>query len=105
MAFKLKPNPTFLAKVKISVPGQDKPEVITFTFKHKTKAEMAQLFGDTSKQMSDVDLVAEIATNWDVQDAPFNREALEEMFQNYHGAALAIVDTYHQQLQAARLGN
>ncbi|EGK71903.1 Phage protein [Methyloversatilis universalis FAM5] len=105
MAFKLKPNPTFQAKVKIAVPGQDKPEVITFTFRHKTKVELEALFSEASKQTSDVDLVAEIATNWDVADAPFNREALEELFQNYHGAALAIVDAYHQQLQAARLGN
>lgn len=105
MAFKLTPNPTFKAKVKIAVPGQDKPEVITFTFKHKTHADFLALLNHGENKMQDADLISEIAADWDVDGTPFSREALEQLFQNYHGSALTIVDTYHQQLQAARLGN
>ncbi|MDM3628256.1 phage tail assembly chaperone, partial [Proteus mirabilis] len=38
--FTLVPNPTFKANVKILVAGKEKPEVVTFTFKHHSVSEL-----------------------------------------------------------------
>jgi hypothetical protein len=38
--FKIVPNPTFTCDVPLSVPGEDKPERVRMTFKHKTRAEL-----------------------------------------------------------------
>ncbi|MCW4528985.1 phage tail assembly chaperone, partial [Proteus mirabilis] len=38
--FTLVPNPTFKANVKIPVAGKEKPEVVTFTFKHHSVSEL-----------------------------------------------------------------
>lgn len=100
---KLKPNPTFKAKVGIPTPeGEAKVE---FTFRHKTRAQLQDyLFGEHPDR-SDVDAVLEIAEAWSGVDGEFGRESLDELFQNYHGAAKAIVKTYAEQLTQARSGN
>jgi hypothetical protein len=105
MSFKIVAAPTFEAKVKIAVPGQEKPGLIKFVFKHKTKSEFEALFSDKNKDMADEDLVMEIASNWDIADTPFTRESLANLFENYLNAPTAIIQTFVSELKGARLGN
>ena len=100
---KLKPNPTFKAKVVIPTPeGEVK---VDFTFKHKTRDELQDFLFGEHPDRTDTDAVLEIAEGWSGVDGAFGREALDEMFANYHGAARAIVKAYAEQLTQARAGN
>lgn len=103
---KLKPNPTFKAKVEIHVPGESTPAEVKVEFKHKTKDELEAFFtGPEAKGRSDVDTVLSIACGWEGVDAPFDAENLATFFANYHGAARAIVVAYTEEITAARRGN
>lgn len=103
MAFKLKPNPTFKAKVNIHVPGEQKPGVIEFVFKHKTKDQLAEF--EKAKGRTDVEVVMDIAAGWDLSDEEFSPETLGQLFQNYVTAPADIVNAYSAALYGARLGN
>jgi hypothetical protein len=100
----LKANPTFTAEVKIPVPG-GAPEAVKVTFKHKTQKQLEEFStGEGAKDRKDDQTVLEIASGWDIE-APFTADSLNEFFQNYHGAAKAIVTTYMAELTQVRLGN
>jgi hypothetical protein len=103
---KLKANPTFRAKVKITTPGETTPLAVEFEFKHFTRKAYAEwLTGEASKERTYTDAVLDVAVGWFEVDAEFNRESVEEFLQNYHAAGLAIVETHAQALTGARLGN
>lgn len=102
---KIKANPTFKAKVKIPVPGGEKVE-IEVEFKHMTRAQLEQfLTGEDAKGRKDEETVLAICAGWSGVDAEFSRDALADLFQNFHGSARAIVETYIIELTQARLGN
>jgi hypothetical protein len=102
---KLKANPTFKSKVEIPVPGE-KPVTVEIEFKHMTRDALEEyLRGPDAEKRSYEDTVLGIACGWTGIDAPFSREALVELFQNYMGAPLAILAAYGRELGAARLGN
>lgn len=103
--FKIQPNPTFQATVKIPVPG-GKTEGLVLVFKHKTRDETADFFSRAaSYKGKDAKLMLEIIDGWQGVDADFSEDALMRLLQNYHGATKAIFDAYLEELGQARAGN
>lgn len=103
--FKLNPEPTFRAKVEIPVPGA-KPEPVEFIFRHRTQKALTDWIKATAEaKPADIDFILEIVSGWAGVDAGFERETVEALLDNYHGAAGAIRDAYLRELTAARLKN
>ena len=103
MAFKLKPNPTFKAKVDIPVPG-DKKQSIEFEFKHKDKDAFKEFIA-TVEKLPEVDVIMSIAVSWSGVDEEFSEDAVTLLIKNYHAAAQAIYRKYADELIQGRLGN
>lgn len=103
--FKLDPNPTFEATVKIPAPGGESCD-LACVFKHRTRDEL-QAFVEkaTSGEWSDLEATLEFLAGWKDADAEFSREAVFKLLQNYHGAAGALYRKYLEELTQARLGN
>lgn len=99
--FKLQPDPTFKAKVRVPVAGAAPAEVV-FTFKHRSKSDFDRFMAQ-SEGRPDADFLLDIAEDWDLADA-FTRENLELLVQNYGGAAVAISSTYVTQLSGVGSG-
>ncbi len=95
-------SPTFKCNVLIPVPGK-KPVPVEFNFKGRTKDEFKS-FIDTIGDREDVDVILDIATGWELEEA-FGRESVELLLQNYLGSARVIIEKYIAELTAARLGN
>ena len=95
-------SPTFKCNVLIPVPGK-KPVPVEFSFKGRTKDEFKS-FIDTIGDREDVDVILDIATGWELEEA-FGRESVELLLQNYLGSARVIIEKYISELTAARLGN
>jgi len=100
--FSLTASPTFKAKVAIPVPG-DKSADIEFIFKGRTR-EAFKDFIDGLKDREDAEVIMDIASGWDLDDA-FEKDNIEKLTQNYLGAARAIIEKYLSELTQARLGN
>lgn len=94
--------PTFRSNVLIPVPGK-KPVPVEFNFKGRTKDEF-KAFIEGIGDREDVDVILDIATGWELEDA-FGRESVELLLQNYLGSARVIIEKYIGELTAARLGN
>lgn len=99
---KLIANPTFTTKVAIPVAGGDAIPM-AFTFKHRTRTEL-DAFGKGLAQQSDADAFLEMLTGWEF-DEEFNKENIELLLQNYQGAAMAVYDTYKNELVKAKVKN
>ena len=95
-------SPTFKCNVLIPVPGK-KPVPVEFNFKGRTKDEF-KAFIDTIGDREDVDVILDIATGWELEEA-FGRDSVELLLQNYLGSARVIIEKYIVELTAARLGN
>lgn len=104
MKFNLKPNPTFPAKVQIHVPGESKPQEITFTFKHMSRDALKQ-FQDSVKDKTDEEVIMMIACGWDVPDCEFNAENVAGLVCNFHSAPSAIIEAFMRELVGARVKN
>jgi hypothetical protein len=98
---KLKPNPTFLAKVTIPAAGMD-PLVIEMEFKHMTKTQFIAWAGS---KLPDIDATMEIAAGWRDVDESFSKEAVAFLLENYQPAAFAIFETYARELRLGREKN
>ena len=101
--FQLEPSPTFTAPVAIPLPGGE-TATIDFIFKHKKKAAFQQ-FVDSIKDQPELATCAEVVSGWANVNAEYSIEALESMLDNYHGAALAILQSYIRELTGARVKN
>lgn len=119
---KLKANPTFHEKVGIPVHGDGDPVDVDFEFKHRTKPEfdafqqklnektkIANAQQDAAKKEQelrqiDVWYVLQVAVGWEFTDA-FGAEGINELFDNYQGAASAIAFQYTLSLMQVKLGN
>lgn len=91
MTFKLKPDATFTATVRI--PNGDEPLPLKMTFNRKSRSGLAALI-EGARDVNDVDLIMDIAAGWSEVDAPFSRDAVTELLEAYSGAALAIYGRY-----------
>ena len=100
--FSLSSAPTFKAKVLIPVPGKT-AESVEFTFKGRTREQFKD-FIESLKDSEDADVIMQIASGWELEDA-FDKDNVQQLVDNYLGAARAIIDKYLGELTAARLGN
>lgn len=101
---KLKPDPTFVAAVKIPAPAGE--VAIKVEFKHMTRdAYVKFITSEPEKARSDEDAIMDIACGWQGVDAEFSREAVAELCQQYHAAPRAIVEAFIRELTQAKLGN
>ncbi|MGE8449103.1 MAG: phage tail assembly chaperone [Pseudomonadales bacterium] len=100
--FTLNPNPTFKHKVPMPIPGGAFVNV-EFTFKHRGKEEFAD-FLEKAKDMEDTDLVLSVASGWELEEA-FDKDNVEQLVENYVGAARAIFTAYMDEIVKARVGN
>lgn len=100
--FNLSAAPTFKARVLIPIPGKS-AESVEFTFKGRTREQFKD-FVEGFKDVEDVDLILQIASGWELEDA-FDKDNVQELVDNYLGAARSIIDKYLSELTAARLGN
>jgi Phage tail assembly chaperone len=100
--FTLTLAPTFKAKVNIPIPGADAIPV-EFTFKGRTR-EAFKDFIDNLKNREDVDLILEMCSGWELEDA-FDKDNIATLALNYLGAPTAILDKYLAEMNKARLGN
>ena len=104
MAFKLQPNPTFPSRVAISVPGQEKPAVITITFKHLSRPQIKEFFGGNEGK-TDAEALSSIVVGWEGVDEKYSPEALGELLDNYPTAAGEIFDAFRKDLMESRAKN
>lgn len=105
--FKVKPDPTFVGKVKIPQAGAE-PAEISVTFKHKTREEMDDFLARASKSKGkdqDMVLLMEIMGGWSGVDTDFSEAAVNHVITNYQGAIVAIMDAYIGELTQARRKN
>lgn len=100
----LVPNPTFTAPVEIHIPGNAKPAVTKFTFKHLAEDDY-NAFITSLKDRTQTDALLDILVGWEV-DAEFTPENLEAFVKGYLAAAAAIIGAYFDQMTGkARRGN
>lgn len=99
---KLTPDPTFLGKVEIHVPGKE-PAEIEFTFKYRDKEEL-KVFAEAMATMEDADIILNLATAWDLSD-PFTKESVEVLVKKYYTAPKATFDKYLQELTGGKEKN
>lgn len=107
--FRLTPNPTFTADVKVTVPGADAQAVLTLTFRHKgRKALKAWIEG--AAERPDAEFLDEVIESWrGVETATgavaYSRETLAELLDAYPAAGGEIFDAYLRALTRAREKN
>jgi hypothetical protein len=113
---KLNPKPTFEATVKITVPGQQEPAPVKFTFKYMPKKALLEFFekhraeyddeGNELKAASQDDvMLGEIITAWSGIDEPYSEKALAEFLDNYPAAAGEIIVAYNKLVLESRVKN
>jgi hypothetical protein len=102
--FKLEPNPTFWAKVQLSIPGQEQPVEIEVEFKHLGREGLKGYYDALGKKTS-AEGLAEIVMNWRGVDAEFSRESLEKLLANYPAAAGEFYDTFRRELLESKAKN
>lgn len=100
---KLQPDPTFKAKVEISVPGAA-PASVVFTFKHRSRQEMDRFLKSVSDMKDDVEMVMALATGWELAD-DFNEENVKALVDSYISAPASIFEVYIKELTGARSKN
>lgn len=102
--FKLQPNPTFFAKVDLSVPGESKPQSVEIEFRHMTCKELNSRAERIAKQ-TNFEALSEIIVGWKGIDAPFSGESLEALIDNYPMAAGELFSAFNRELFEARRKN
>lgn len=81
------------------------PVPVEFEFKHRTQTQFLEFMKEArEKGLKDPDYVLAVAVGWELTD-PFSRKSINELLQNYHGAAKAIGTKYADELMQAKLGN
>lgn len=100
--FKLKAKPTFKAKVKIHVPGEE-PGEIEFEFRHRTRDELKAFLAKADRRKPE-DVILDLAVGWDAE-GEFARGSITELVQQFHGADAAVLQRYIDELLGQRLGN
>ena len=101
---KLNPNPTFKATIDITVPGHEKPEKMTFTFRYRNIKSLAALY-EGSKDKGNVDAVMDMVEGWEGIDAEFTRENVETFVTNYPASPMEIGRAYSRLLVESRVKN
>lgn len=102
--FKLQPNPTFKARVSISVPGADTPAALTVEFRHLSRSDLRSYFESLGGR-GDADALGEIIADWADIDAKYTPENLAALVNNYPRSAMELFDAYRAELLESRRKN
>lgn len=102
MAFKLRPDATFMATVQI--PNGDAPLPLRLRFTRKGKSELSVWMAG-SQGRDDAATLAEIIDGWEDVDAAYSAAALAELLESYSGAGMAIFGGYLRALSEAERKN
>lgn len=101
--FKLKPNPTFWARVDIPVPGGD-PQALEIEFRHMRREEAAE-FARSLAERDPLESLKRVVEGWRGADVEFSPAALAELHENFAGAADRVLAAYFDELRGARRKN
>ena len=102
--FKLQPNPTFKAKVGLSVAGAAKPVEIEVEFRYLKKSEVKAFF-DNLDGKNDAEALTEILIGWSGIDQPYTADALALLLDNYPASARDLFGAFSRELLEARTKN
>lgn len=102
--FKIDPNPTFWADVRLTVPGEIEPVPVRFEFRHKDKAELLAFHERAADQPDDVTL-AEVVANWSGFNESYSEPALRRLLLKYGPASKEIYRAYFSALTQSRVKN
>jgi len=102
--FKLNPNPTFTAKVPLSVPGSDKLVNVDIEFKHLSRKAIKTYF-EGLEGKTDSEALGEIIVGWKGIDETFSAEALECLLDNYPASGGELFAAFRAELMEARRKN
>ena len=103
--FKIQPNPTFTAKVGISVPGTAKPAEIEVEFKFLKRSAVKEFWDTLTGDRKDAEALAEVIVGWKGVDQPYSPAALETLLDNYPAAARDLFNAFSNELMASRQKN
>lgn len=102
--FKLKADPTFWAKVGISVAGKEAPEEIEVEYKYLRRSELKDFFaGVVGKK--DVDALSEIIVNWKIPEVEYTRDNLEMLLEERAAAAQDLINKFRRELLESKQKN
>lgn len=104
--FKLQPNPTFTAKVFLSIPGETQPKAVRFTFRHKTR-EQFKAWLESLEGRQDKETLLDIVAGWDRADidCDFSAEAFAALLDNFPASGSEIFDAYRREALESRRKN
>lgn len=102
--FKIQPNPTFTAKVHLTVPGSEKPSTVDVEFKHLSRPQIKAYF-DGLEGKSDTEALGEIIVGWKGFDANYSEKSLESLLDNYPTAGGELFEAFRKELMEARRKN
>lgn len=107
MTFRLKPNPTFWAKVEIYRPGEG-PSILEVEFAHRGFREASELASEISAGMTrerQLEVLCGLVRAWRGADGEFSEAALRDAAEDFPGFTASILTAYLQELQGARRKN
>jgi hypothetical protein len=107
MTFKLKPNPTFWAKVEIYRPGEG-PSILEVEFAHRGFREALELASEIGAGMPrerQLEVLCGLVRSWRGADADFSEAALRDAAEDFPGFAASVLTAYLEELRGARRKN
>lgn len=105
MKLKLIPDPTFKTIVNIHVAGEKQKGQIEITYRALSLPELKKYFDKAAKEKADYfETIKGLIVGWNLEE-PFTPENLKIFTDNYHTAAITLLETYTQELTNSRAGN
>jgi len=101
---KLQPNPTFKAKVPVSIAGQVRPTEIEVEFKYMSRSELREFFARNSGENDDV-VVKEIIVGWSGVEEAFSEEALDRLLDKIPTASADLFAVFRRELLESKQKN
>lgn len=103
--FKLNPEPTFAVTLDIPKHGGGTQQ-LKVIYKHRTMDELDEFTkSEETLKLDNVGLVMALVVGWEGVDAPFTKDAVHQLCQNFKSAPFVIRDRYLEEITQARLGN
>lgn len=103
--FKIEPSPTFWAKVKLTIPGEEKPGEVEMEFAHQGNDKLRAWIDAARTATSDELVLDAVVRNWRGVDAAFSPENLRALVRNYPAAGAEIFEQYLKALTESRAKN
>lgn len=102
--FKINPNPTFTADVKLTEPGKVDPTVVKMTFRYKNRDDIVE-FGKSIEDKPFAEILPDIIVGWEGIDVDCTPENIALLVKNYTPAGWEILNAYYGELSASRAKN